>query len=228
MHRLTRMLHCFGITLALLLACSQVAAGVISLTPPQTLNIDGQDIDEGVFTLKSFTGIALDLSQTEFLSLANTADDIMHPALIGSGLALEILSYPGSFPILSFSYGFDGTLPDLPEIISNVISASSLFTISLPFLSSMSDFFEVIDFAGNASFHSTAAVLDTVASGITNIDLFGDQTVFATFGASNVQLTPVNFQAHGTVVVDVPGPNSFWLAVVAVLLLSRKSTQTRR
>ncbi len=55
-----------------------------------------------------------------------------------------------------------------------------------------------------------APVLDTVASGITNIDLFGDGTVFATFGSGNVVLAPVLFQAHGGVTV-VPIPATIWL-----------------
>jgi len=195
---------------------------MIRLVPPISLNIDGQNINEGIFTLSSLSGIELDLSETEILSLTNTADDIVHTAIIGSGVGHDLLPI-GSFPIITFTYSFDATVPDLPAIISNVISASKLFTISLPFSSSTSDFFEIIDVNGNASFHSTAAVLDNVASGFTNIDLFGDQSVFATFGATDVQMPPVNFQDHGT--VTVPTPNSAWLSVFGLLLLTRKCTK---
>ena len=223
MYRTKKNFYCFGITLSLLIACSHVNASMIRLTPPTSLNIDGVNIVEGVFTVKSLTGIELDLSRTEVLSLTNIADDIVHHAIIGSGVGSD-LGDPGSFPILQFTYGFDATLPDLPEIISNVISVSKLFTISLPLVSSTSDFYEIIDINGNASFHTEEAVLDNTASGFTNIDLFNDGSVYATFGMSNVALPNVNFQDHGTIRV----PESSTLAIFALGLMGLASRRFKK
>lgn len=219
----------FYLTFTLILFASPfIRADVIQLTPPTTLNIDGQNISEGIFTLHQFSGIDMALSETEFLSLANIGDDVIHSALIGSGVAFDLLSYPGSFPLTKFTYSFDATVPDLPAVTSNVISANEVFTISLPFLSSVSDFYEVIDHNGNATFHSTAATLDTEANGFLNIDLFGDQSIFATFGDTNRQLSTANFQDHGTVVVvPVPAPTSSILIIFGLLLSVMKAKKIR-
>lgn len=210
----------FWITLFLFLVYGHAGASVIQLTPPASLTIDGQSISEGVFTLESFITVDSGLTETEILSRANPADDIVHAAVIGSGETIELLNFSGPSLISKFTYNFDSSAPDLPAIVSNVISASDLFIISLPFSSAVSDFFEVIDFSGNATFHSTAAVLDTAASGATNIDLLGNGSVFATFGVQNTQLVSQNFQAHGNITVPVPG--SLWLVLFGVLLLIRK------
>lgn len=224
--------HIFLFILGSLFFVSSAYAGVLKLTPPTSLCLDDPtcvnppgNIDSGIFTLKEFSGLGLDLSETEILG-STSADDITHAATIGSGIGADILTYPGTFPIIQFVYTFDATTPDLPPITSNVLSASTNFTISLPFLSSTSGFFEVIDFTGLASFNTMAPVLDTMASGITNIDLFGDGTVFATFGSGNVVLAPVLFQDHGTVIV-VPIPATIWLFSIGLLGIFNVSKKIR-
>jgi hypothetical protein len=213
-------------TLMLLLCVSTAAsAGLVTLIPPQILTIDQQDVTEGDFTLQSFIGIDLDLTQTEILSLADSNDDVVHHAIIGSNDSIDLLSYDDDFPIVQMAYSFDSTAPDLPSITSNVLSARNVFTIALPFESICSDFFELIDFRGVSTFHTTAAILDTVASGFTNIEFFndGNTRLFATFTESDMLLDPLKFQEHGTIeVMPVPAPNTLWLMGIGLVLFARK------
>ena len=188
---------------------STANAGILNLTPPASLNIDSQNISAGFFTLETFSGFDASLAETVILN-AGGADDITHAATIGSGVATTLLNYPGIFPIVQFNYNFDATVPDLTSINANVLSATTDFIISLPFFSATTDFFEIVDFSGATSFHTTAAILDFSASGITNIDLLGDASIFATFGTADVVISPSQFQAHGGI-VTVPVPATIWL-----------------
>ena len=196
--------------LFLIFFSSSVNAGVFQLTPPPSLTIDSQNINSGVFTLKTYSGFDETLKETVILNSGN-ADDISHAATMGSNESMTLLNYSETFPIVQFDYSFNATVPDLATIDVNVLSATTDFIISLPFSSNNTGFFEVIDSTGKASFHKTAATLDSKASGSTNIDLFGNGSVFATFGKEDVVISASQFQDHGTVITTTPIPAAIWL-----------------
>ncbi len=91
-------------------------------------------------------------------------------------------------------------------ISANVLSATTNFSKFLPLLSTNSGFYEVIDRSGDVTFHTTAAILDLSPSGFTNIDLLGNGTIFATFGAGDTFLSPGLFQDHGSVDISLQPP----------------------
>ncbi|NOZ53305.1 MAG: hypothetical protein GXP08_09200 [Gammaproteobacteria bacterium] len=197
---------------------SSVNAGVFRLMPPSSLNIDSQNVTSGIFTLESFSGFNMSLSETMILDLGSGADDISHQAAIGTGEVVNLLNYSDIFSIVQFDYSFDATIPDLAAISANVLSATTNFIISLPSFSTTTNFFEVIDVNGIVSFHTTKPTLDFSASGTTNIDLFGDASIFATFGGGDVQLLPSQFQSHGIVSV-IPIPATVWLFGAGLIVL---------
>lgn len=186
---------------------STVNADIVNFTPPGGLNIDSQNVSSGVFTIESFSGFNSALVETVILDSGDSGDNVSHLVNLGSGGGVaELIQYPGSFPIVQFDYNFNATVPDLVAISANVLSATTNFSKFLPLLSTNSGFYEVIDRSGDVTFHTTAAILDLSPSGFTNIDLLGNGTIFATFGAGDTFLSPGLFQDHGSVDISLQPP----------------------
>lgn len=186
-------------------------AGVFNLTPPNTLIIDSQVVSEAIFTLEALSGFDKNLLETVvLLDRADPSDDISNKVRIGSGIDTTFLTYDELFPITQFDFTADITSPGIGPISSSVLSAQNEATFSLPSLSTTTNFFQIIDFAGNTTFSSVEASLSrSLTTGFLNIDLLGDGTIFAIVNEADV-LASINFKDHGTVRV-VPIPAAIWL-----------------
>ncbi len=204
---LTLLLVFSGLTL-------EVQASVFRLTPPPTLIINGQSVVQGQFTLEGLSGIDLSLNEIIALDPADSADDIMHTALIGSNVQTNLIS-DLDFPVLKFNYTFDAVIPDLIPIQANVLNAAMNFTIFLPMQTGGVDFYQVTDHLGNTSFFSVAPMLSLVPTKSIFIDLIGDQTIFANFDAGTM-LDPTLYKPHGNV-SWVPIPGAVWLFATGLI-----------
>ncbi len=141
----------------------------LTLIPSATLNINGHYV-EGEHIFGSFKGIDAALLEALILSSSDQTDGIYHAATISLTSDVNRLSF-----------AFDSTAPDLATISASVLAASSDFVISLPLLSSLSGFFELVEYLGNTSFHSTMPTLATFASQSTQHDRGVNRPVFAAF-----------------------------------------------
>lgn len=233
---------------ALLLAAAVWAVGAspaeadqLALTPPDSLMIDGIDVEQGVFTLRSLQGLEPSYTgtcrvslncQTTFVSFPV----IVNPAVIGSGNETILFDYPGDAPsltVMRFSFGVLSPAPPVGTPVgagAEVISAIPGFTISLPLDTSVlgpadDDFVEVIDFQGDVTlWDDNFATLSRTPSQLSideNIDLFGDGSWYY---IGRNRLDANDFQPHGSVRSGtVPEPQILALLALALTSLRWRS-----
>jgi hypothetical protein len=176
--------HIMLVPLALLAATVLVSAPAranqLTITPPNVLVLDGQNITTGRFELEALTG----LEPGDSLLFGNAAQPcpfqnlttgvpgglcggtqfippdpggqpvvVIDPAVIGSGMPHVLFDYPGAAPTATImEFRFIANATGVITQSMTTISAIPDFDISLPLSTGLGDFFEVIDFAGNVSF----------------------------------------------------------------------------
>lgn len=220
-------------------SAQSAADETITLTPLDSVVIDGTDVETGAFTVLQLVGFEpADASGcgpvdepaacgTEYLSVFDPLV-VIFPEVIGSGETYSLFTHEGGpLPGTFMRYAFQGITPSVTaQIPMSVVSAIPSFTISLPFDSSLKNTVEVIDYNGNVTFWESGIVIPSQISQGVNIDLFGDGSWYFTKG-TNDPLSPDDFQPHAT--NQVPEPSTqLGLASGLLLLGTLAALRTRR
>ncbi len=226
------------IILPIALITGQLSAAPITLTPPDTLVLNGVSINTGIFTLTSAQTIdplaslaAGSLVATDLI----TEDVVIDPAIIGSGTQHTLFNAPDIFlPLNLLAYNFQIVDPEVaPGTLSTVFgftfSALTNFDISLPtttgnLTTGPSILFEFIDINGQSVFSNTGFDSINVTPDPTaalNFDIFGDGSFYFVF--QDTPGTPFSVQEHGRVggftppPPAVPLPATIWLMSSALV-----------
>lgn len=211
----------------------------VTLTPPETLTLDGVNVVQGIFTLQSATSI--DFAQT--IATNTLVEDqliaapvVINPAVIGSGTEHFLFDAPDDYlrlNIFTFSFEVVNPTPD-PNVfgmVSGVIfSATPGFNISLPTTTGTINplvpppiLFEYIDIDGDSRVTNNPpddinTMPDLNAS--LNLDIFKDGSLYFIF--NDPLDTPFAFQTHGSVSgftpAPIPLPGAVWLMGSALAL----------
>jgi len=198
----------------------------ITLTPLDSVVIDETDVTSGAFTLLQLVGFESEdatgcgpVSEpaacgTEYLSLLDPLV-VIFPEVIGSGESYSLFTHEGG-PLRGtfMRYAFQGVTPSTANVPMSVVSALPVFTISMPFDSSLKNTVEVIDHEGNVTFWDTGLVIPSTISVGTNIDLFGDGSWYFT-NRDDDPYSADDFQLHA--IIRVPEPSTL-LSQLSMLL----------
>jgi hypothetical protein len=204
-----------------------VATTTITLTPLDSVVIDETDVAEGAVTLLQLVGFAPEHASvcgpvaephvcgSEYQSLFDPLI-VIFPVVLGSEEAHPLVSHNGRpLPGTFMRYAYQGLAPNgTTNIGMSVVSALPIFTISMPFDSSLKNTVEVIDYLGNRTFWDTGLVIPSTISQGTNIDLFGDGSWYFT-NRDDDPYSADDFQPHAT--IRIPEPSAL-LSQLAMLL----------
>lgn len=224
-----------------LLAASgqNIAARPITLTPAESLVLNGVNVTQGIFTL--VTAETLDVSATNALGQPVfddlTANPISVPVNIGSGSQFFLFDGPEQFlPLNIFGFFFQAVNPipiGLGTIGTVVVSALPQLRLSLPSETDVPFSFQITDVAGNTTFaNGLNFSLTPDPSAAQNIDIFGNGSLYVTLNQQNLEfrnvfgnlITP-NFQPFGSIggfavlsePTTVPLPAAGWLLLSGLL-----------